>query len=405
MACYAIKGQTANHLERMASAPTLSTSEDSLFPAPKMYDGLPSIPFRFSGTSSAQTITFDLNIVPNANMSAASTASVLTFWTVLTGSVVRSTADAYTGTYSMAVTASGSGGEAYQDVDIFAEEEANATVAVRGDGAAGCSAKVQNRRTKNWLTSTGGWQAAEVALLANATTSWAELTVEGVDVESMRACKGELRLTLETTSTSGTVYGGLFAVWPSVNFVSGHGHNVDDGVSLMLRRSSDAFVAVDTSEVEITPRQPTFYSVLTSQKTDRYWRLAFTGTNAEAIWLGEVVLGQAVSLTCLPLAPWSEESEDAQIRTGLGAYLQGDQPKRRLTLSFDLDSATKLGQNYDLYECSRGGAYPLVLVPMSTETACYYCRIDQVYKTSREHVSSWGVEMVFAEEPFPTFVT
>lgn len=402
-----VVGDLANALERIITAPTPSPTADTNFAVTALYDRIPSSAFRFGSLTADPTLTFDLNIVTNGDMVLNSGGNVSS-WTEANTGTGDVTYDATGGESAGAGMkfVSGTGtAVAYQDITARAGERLSWTVGLKGDGTRAVALRVFNRQTGKYWTGSA-WSATPTDLATRTTATFATST-GALTVESAPAYRPDLqlmtlRVTLQVTTASGTCYADNCYVWPSVDIVSVHGHNIDPVISLELRRDTAAFAGAGTLEATITTFPLEFYSALGTIRDDRYWRLKFVGTNSAAIYLGEVVLAQRLTLTRIFKPPEQIDYIDDQVRSGevpIRSYRRMDHPRRVMDMEFSYDTAAAFLQARDeLVLRSRNGHHPMVIVPVDTETSCLYGKIEQVWSSSRVLLD--GADQFYDGSPF-----
>ena len=387
-----VVGDLANALERSITAPTPSPAADTNFAVTALKDRIPSSAFRFGSLTADPTLTFDLNIVTNEDMvlNAGGNVSSWTEANTGTGNVTYDATGDEAGAPGMKFVSGTGTAVAYQDITARAGEKVNWTVALKGDGTRAVALRVFNRNTGKYWTGSA-WSATPTDLATRTTATFA--TSSGsFTIESAPAYRADLqlmtlRVTIQVATASGTCFADSCYLWPSVDFVSVHGHNIDPVISLELRRDSAAFGDAGTLEATITAFPLEFYSSLGTIRDDRYWRVKFTGTNSAAIYLGEVVLAQKLTLTRIFKPPESIDYIDDQVRSGevpIRSYRKMDHPRRLLDVEFNYDSAASFTQARDeLVLRSRNGHHPMVVVPNDTEIHCLYGKIEQIWHSSR----------------------
>jgi len=387
-----VVGDLANALERSITAPTPSPAADGNFAVAALKDRIPSSAFRFGSLTADPYLQFDLNVVTNGDMVTNSGGNVSS-WTEVntgTGDVTYDATGGEAGAPGMKLVSGTGTAVAYQDITARAGERLNWTIALKGDGTRAVALRVFNRNTGHYWTGSA-WSATPTDLATRTTATYA--TSSGsFTMESAPAYRADLqlmtlRITIQVTTASGTCFADSVFLWPSVDFLSIHGHNIDPIISLELRRDSAAFAGAGTLEATITAFPLEFYSSLGTIRDERYWRVKFVGTNSAAIYLGEVVLAQRLTLTRIFKPPESIDYIDDQVRSGevpIRSYRKMDHPRRLLDVEFNYDSAAAFTQARDeLVLRSRNGHHPMVVVPNDTEVHCLYGKIEQVWHSSR----------------------
>ena len=216
-------------------------------------------------------------------------------------------------------------------------------------------------------------------------------------------------------NTGPTEYGTFFLddvlLLPAIDFASVVYHNLRTRDRLRIQASDDGSTFADVAS--FTSRNQQAY-VTFDTRVSRYWRLrmdAPAGYNIGGVFdqgapmVGELVLGQAKSLTVAEeyghskVRDWPQQRDEA----GIYAYAQEDHPTQGRTLVLEPrspggdweGSAEVADVLFNLYERSRGGALPLVVVPDDTKDAVYYGRFQPGLQLSRENfvVHKTGLEL------------
>lgn len=369
MAFRYIAGPNLNHLTRAANAPSMSPAALAGFPATNAYDNRSSRPAVFGTASSESTFTVDLNLIAGSDFE---TASDITYWTTLgNGSVVHSTSDSWSGDGSMIVdNGVASQAIAYQDVQARAGEELNFYGATSG---AESYIRIRNRQTGNWLDTAGDWQATEQYVVASTDSNWHEGFVYQFAVEDLATCITDtvtLRVYLHTKSFGAGAYDQI-ELYPSISWVSVHGHNVPPYVTLLLDGSADgaSWAEYDT----FTQKRDSFVYV-TANDYYRYWRLRFDGYPDGLMYMGEVVFGQHRELLHNPIyggtLRWQEQQ--TRIVTDYGepfVQLHNQLPQRTLLLNFTHHGSTEYEQFHkELFRASRGGGNVICVQPVEMDS-------------------------------------
>lgn len=420
-----LAGDKANNLERVDSTPTASPGADTNFGIVRLYDRFPSSPFRFSASSSASYVQADLNVITNGGMETASTSSTgdVATWTESnsgTGAVTRTaTAGEFSaGTAGMKLDAGTGSAAAYEDKEMRSGERFTVTADLRSTGAVtSVEIQIQNLETGSYLSTAGTWGSTATNALTNATSSFATVT-QTATVEALTSQTRQdlvhLRVTIVNDSTGTIGYADEVYLWPSYDFSSIHGHNIDARVSAALVSSSSSGFGTTATDATFTVQQPSFFAALSTQRDKRYVRLSFTGSNSTQsgiIYIGEWVVGQKYDPTNDPLNGPTITQTDFQIRqdqnpTSARSFLLGDHETRILAFQFTHDTTSNLTEYRDhWWRRSRFGHHPLVVCPLSTGADVVYGKLDPTWTYSHETfltVTTADVNLV--ELPMPTFV-
>lgn len=336
-------GQYANLLER-ARALTISPGADSLFPATQLYDGRLSRPMKFSSNAANPAITFDL-----AHFTPAGA-----------------------GTYYVVARA----GERR-----------------RLNSSGTTSITLQNLSTGKYLTTSSTWQTASTSCLTGAGS-------RDYQVESLNLCH-QPYVTLKIVVTSGTTVGD----WPQWNAVVVFGHNLDPGLTVEMRSSTDNFSGSNVLEVTGAIAQPGFYMLDTGGILNRYGRVLFTGTNQATGWIAECFPCWLETAVNAPEVGMELRYEEPQIRNSgpwgeTYVYPLAARPRRIAQMAFDqLATTGALQTRQEMVLRGRGGAYPMVVVPVDTEPDVLFGRLSDKWSETRFISTRYRNDLVLAEDP------
>ena len=210
---------------------------------------------------------------------------------------------------------------------------------------------------------------------------------------------------------NGAAYCGDLYIYPAVNFVSIHGHNLAPALTPELRSSTDNFSASDTLEKTLTITRPTFFGYLSTAIYRRYWQLDLNGTNVETPWIGELVLGYAETLTRSVetiggrwVTAYLRDNVRSRTPTGEQYVTNiGGARRRALGLPFVLGAEAELLELRDeIMERTNHGARPLVIVPHSGESAVVHGRVtEDALRVERPFPSIYQLALQIEESPFP----
>lgn len=339
-------GQYYNLLERALSV-TLSPAIDALYPVAGCFDGRPSRSVRHGSNAANPSITFDLAPFAPA-------------------------------------------GPGTQDIVVRTGERRFVT------GVGTTTISIRNLLTGKYLTSGGAWQAGSTNCLTAAGTL-------AYQVESFTACQSPTAI-LRIVMSGGTTV----ADWPRWNAVMIFGHNLDPGLTVEMRSSTDNFSSVNALEVTGAITQPSFYMLKASPITSRYGRVLFTGTNQAIPWYAEVAPMYLETPTLQTSADGYELAfEEAQVRNdgpwGTSyVYNMAPWPRRTIALHFRMGTVSEAEIRQEIVLRCRGGAYPLVVVPNSAEPAILLTRLTQKWTEQRKLTTYWSSDLIAAEEAILT---
>lgn len=335
-------GQYANLLSRALSV-TPTPSADALFPSANLYDGRPSRSMKFGSNAANPEVRFDL--------AAFSPGGA--------------------GTYTITVRA----GERR-----------------RLNSSGTTSITVQNLSTGKFLNTSSAWVAGSTPALSAAGS-------RDYQVETFSLCQAAT-VTLKIIVTSGTTVGD----WPRWNGLVAFGHNLDVGLTCELRSSTDNFSGSNVLEVTGAILQPGFFMYLAAGITSRYGRILLTGTNQSTGWLGEVVpcwLETAVDAANVGLEVRHEEPQIRNTSPWGESYVYplATNPRRIVQMQFDqLATTGAIETRQEMVFRGRGGAWPMVVIPVATEGAVYYGRLSDKWSETRFISTRYRNDLILAED-------
>ena len=194
-----------------------------------------------------------------------------------------------------------------------------------------------------------------------------------------------------------------------VDFLSIHGHNLDPDAVVELWASDIGFgEGRDGALVAtLTPTQPSFYGLLESPLTYRWWRIQFPGWHSAPIQLGEAVLGLSQVLAQSPRYPVTYRYRYPQIDNDTPAgekYVTtlSRHALRTVSMEFRLRSGEDLRQLRDqLYGAARGEANPIVIVPLDDDPdVVIYGRLAPDLETNLVFLDQRTAKVEVSECPF-----
>src|SRR3990172_5980501 len=269
-------GDKGNHLERCGPVTGVTglsggvaivpSSEQVRFPRANLYDRQVSKPFRFlSGLEDTNKldvddfIRFDFNVVDNGGFERTidpltGLPVTLDGWTEHSegaGNVCSETTVAGQfngGARALKMVIASTSGQASRrkDVKVRSGEYVNITVALRGDGTRVSRFKVQILETKQWVLSDGTLTTTETDFATQTAATYATIrTSTPALMPAFTASRSDLLTLRLQPYLNGDAVGEGFAddiyVWPSTDFLSVHGHNIDPRITVELRRDDAAF--------------------------------------------------------------------------------------------------------------------------------------------------------------------
>lgn len=335
-------GQYLNGAERALTI-TLNPSPDALYPAANLADPDPALVAQHSTNAANPTVTLDL-----AAFSPVSTGT--TNYTVRSGERRRITCTSGT-------------------------------------------IKIQNLTTGKYLTSGAAWQVATANVLSGSGT----VTYQ---VEDFATCQAATVILAVTVTT-----GGGCTDWPRWNCLAVFGHNLDPGLTVEARSSTDNFSGSNVLKATMAVKQPLFYSYVPAGVDERYVRLAMTGTNQAAAWYG-LVMPTWIE-TAARNQQWGYEMryDQPEVRhetqTGKAwVYPLTYYPRRIVKLTFDRRSDAQWREGRDEWMVrTQGGVYYSLVEPIDDEALIVYGRLDKSWASRRMFGALWEDDFLLSEAP------
>jgi hypothetical protein len=279
------------------------------------------------------------------------------------------------------------------------------SVWLRGDGTGSVRLRIRDPITGLWWVS-GAWQASEGDAAARSTASWAEytgaVTLDDYDAHQDR----EVPLEVHTVCTdSGQVgYADDIFFWPAWDLVSLHGHNWPPAQGIEVSGSADgsSWTVLSTG----TPTRPACYVLLGALQTYRHVRVRAVGTSPVRLYAGELCVGQAIEPSEYPLVARGLDLLPLQVRNRAGRrqfVAHVSDPARSLRMRFEhATQAEHAAFRTSLWEASRWGADPVVVVPSTDEGDVFLGRLAEGLSVVRTGPEVHAVELVLEEDGFPT---
>lgn len=359
----------------------VSPSADTLFPSSHLFDQYPSIVMKNTSSVNYGIVRIHCNLVEFYNFTTGwAVPTVPDGWTddsSTSGSLARSTG--VDGRASvLQLTATSGTAATYQDITVLSGWRMKTKSFLYGDGSNGPKIYIKNLDTGEYLDNTtagtASWNAtSEVVHHTITSCDWSgrEIGFTVTDYTTTQRHLCTLRVTIK--STEGITYADGVRIWPEVDFISIHNHNLSPKlVELKLQASTIANVTSELNVNEnVTIKQPSFYHLVTSaDKASPYWRIAWIGTNDEVPKLGEVVFGQYVAPSTTmkptyakrPLSYSHTSIEQRVVGGNIHRTKLSDHYSRNRTLKFSLRSSDAYDDAVELFDRSAGGTEPVVLV-------------------------------------------
>lgn len=346
-----------------------TTSEEASFPEAALFDGYAQEIFEFNSLPTDGIVKKDTNLVVNPTFTSSAAN-----WT------------------------SGGSNIRYQDINVLAGEQLTVSVVTN----ASTTGTIQNIYNGNYLTSSGTWQAGSTNCFSvNGSASVA------FQIESLIACKGFHTMPLRITVADYTKMTSAILI-PAVNFAAVFGHNLGNVTSLFEWSTDDSSW---TTAATMTIDQPAYYSYLSTALYKRYWRIKVGGTNHEIPYFGEIVIGNAATLDPAQMWDWKEREQwPAHVhRNDAGqstVTLMTSKPMRGLSMrlmptnSTD-DPAKLIAIRRSIWERSKAGAYPIVVVPRSSRADVVLGRLSQSLEVSQLLPNAQAFSLDVDPLPYP----
>lgn len=418
-----VAGQLLNFLEQ-ARAITLSPGVDGNFPAVRLYDGYADGVCLWSANAANPYALVDLAMLDssgadNGNLDAWA-GGLPSGWAVTAtggGSVVQTSVAGEMRSGSAAKLNKGAGtASLLKTYRVRSGQRLTIEAYVRIAVGGNIGLQVYNPVTKKYLTSGGAWQTAQAYWATEAASAvYVQKTIP-FTVEDFAANQSAVTyLELSVVATAGAG-GSDFAfvddafLWPTWNAVVVAGHNIEPGLVTEARSSTDNFGASNVLEATMSVRQPAFHSYLSTPSTKRYVKLLMTGTQsaqAGAVYAGELVVTYLEAALSFGQYDWELQFMDEQVRNTSRAGKVFATPlmtdaRRLLRMSFKpRNDAAYREMRDDIVRRSRGGQWPLVIVPTDGEDIVIHGRMDSSWRVIRHFLNQWEDDLTVSESPLP----
>lgn len=396
------------------------TSENTLFPKENLPDGRPDSPFMFNASSTTDTITVDGALGLNGSLDTWN-GNIPQGWSI-SGNIVEATSSTEVRSGSAAKVFSGDFMEKDYTVRAGQRVVLSGWYRLDSSGIGSALGALQNLNTgRVWTGSSWSDQSQEFFTSGTTAITYTEYGPDPIDVEDFDdvredTCTLRLRLIyLGGAATSGNAFFDDWYLWPSVDFASIHGHNIQAVQTVKLRSATDNFASTSniTDQATLTPIHPSFYTVLSSARDDRYWQIIISTSFTPTVtnWIGELVIGQTETLSRqfnygsrVQLIP-----DHISSRTISGAkhvYRVGQTMRRALSMTFDYFTSGEYGEGKNFFERAGGDATPIVIVPDTDENVVIHGRLEPSFGADRTLEDDYtGAEVTVIEDPFPVIVS
>ena len=226
--------------------------------------------------------------------------------------------------------------------------------------------EIYNPYTKTYLNSGGAWQTAQTYYKTTVgTVAWEDFTAS-LQVESWVLCQAsltilQLRFVAETVSTVGYVDEVYF--WPEVNTAILIAHNVEPGLPIQWRSSTDDFAASDVLVAALPARAGVTYSYQATAVITRWVGLKFVGTPVAKLRATEVVWGYGLATSETPSWGYRVRRSLPQIRSSRDSIRYSDFSLDGVTLRLQPAYSTQWAEiETEIFERCSGGQ-PIIAIP------------------------------------------
>ena len=395
----------------------VSPAEASVALKTNLYDNDPSSPMIAGSITTDPYVEVYVNALTNPGFET-STLSGWTSGTAGTGtSAETSTAGEFrSGSKALELTGTDTSnyGSRYQTITVAAGEYRKATFYGRAIGAGVGKLFLKNLKTGNYYNGGGGgaWGSTRAsAVSASATTAFAVpgvATTVTYQVEDFDTCRADtVSLRWELACESGDYCFDDCADFPGVNFCAVFGHNLGNMITPTVRSYEEDGVT-HSDHVTMALKRPACFGTF-AMAYAYWWRLFMIGTPHEAPYLGEAVFGQYQ--TCATSPKWGLPKTRAfpggRSKAGsIGrpvAYNFATDPPQDIEVEFSARTAAASREIAEsIWLRSGQGLYPVILVPIDTETDVYFGRLFEPVTVERPFQGVYETTLKLAGDPFPT---
>ena len=386
---------------------SVSPTEAAVAPKANLYDSDPSTPHIAGSAAADSYMRVAINGLTNGGFESG-----LDGWTDEDEGAAVSSATAVAGEFN-----SGAGGLKLQSsgastairtqtFTAAAGEYRKASIYIKASGGGSVVfVRIRNLTTGNYLNSSSEWGSSPVAAVTVSATSWT-LTEVTYQVESFETCRADtVSIKWTVIGSDGTTYADDCKDIPGVTFASIHGHNYAPTLSPLVQSSDDG--SSWTTRATMTIQRPAFYSTFSAIYAE-YWQIKLSGTPLEAPYTGEAVLGQYTTCATSPMwgIPKTRNTPGVRTRGPSGrphVYSYATDPPQDIALTFSARTAAAAKELADgLWLRSGQGLYPVVLVPIDTETDVYFGRFMDPVTVERPFQGIYECTLSLVGDPFPT---
>lgn len=237
--------------------------------------------------------------------------------------------------------------------------------------------EIFNPYTHMYLNPSGVWQTGQgYHKITAGTGAWEDFTVT-LRVESWLLCQASLtamrfRFVNDTRLSDGYVDEVYF--WPEVNTAILAGHNVEPGVPIQWRSSTDNFAASDVLVATLPARAGITYSYQTSDVITRHVGLKFVGVPIAKLRATEVIWGYGLATGETPAWGYRVSRLIPQIRSSRSSVRYSDFSLDGVTLRLQPAYGTQWPEiESELFErCSMGA--PIIAIPDTNRSPIFIGR-------------------------------
>lgn len=362
---------------------SVSPAADTSYPSSRLIDQFLDEFWEQGSIAADSYIRCDLNQVVNSGFETYS-GGAFTGWTsnVVGGgsTVTQDSGIKKAGTYSAKFTTGAGGGskaEVTQSLTVRSGQKWRGSFSMYAGAGGVTKLEVWNPYTKNYLNSSGTWQASQAYHKSTVgTAAWEDFTTS-FTVEAWATCQSsltslQLRFVVEIVSKVG--YADEVYFWPEVNTVVLTGHNVEAGLPIQWRSSTDNFGASDVLVATLPARAGVAYSYQSTAVITRYVALKFSGTPVAKLRATEVFWGYGLSTSETPAWGYAVKRSVGQIRSSRASVRFADFSLDAVTLSFTPAFVTQWPEiETEIFErCSAGQM--IIAIPDTSRTPIFIGR-------------------------------
>lgn len=405
MSFYYLTGSKMNAFGR--GTVTVSPTESSVAPKANLYDSDPSTPHIAGSVAADSYMRVQVQALTNPGFETSTLAS----WTdndqgTGTSTETATGAEVRTGTKACEMTGTDTSnyGSRYQDITVAAGEYRKATVYAIAIGSGTAKLFLRNLKTGNYYNGSA-WASTRAAAGSSAATSFTAVTVT-YQVEDFDTCRADtVTLRWEIACEAGNVAFDDCLDVPGVTFAGIFGHNYGNVISPLVQSSDDG--SAWTTRATMTIKRPAFFSIFAIIYAE-YWQIKLSGTPHESPYTGEAVLGQYQTSTTSPQWGFPKTrafpgSRQRGPSSRAHVYNYATDPPQDVELKFSARTAAASAELAEsLWLRSGQGLYPVIFVPIDTETDVYYGRLMDPVVVERPFSGVYDTTLTLVGDPFPT---